>query len=456
MSDDTIVAVATAPGVAGIAVVRLSGAGVLDVASKVVRLRKHGSIRTLKPWRVALADAVDPETGLPFDEVLVIFMRGPKSYTGEDVVEIQCHGGLAASERIVEIALDGGARLAEPGEFTMRAYLNGRITLDQAEAVLDLVNATSKESLRQAGLRLTGGLARMVQTWEEGLYDALSDLQGSMDFPDDVVEAVDAVRQKLGSVRDSIADSLAHAPLGLALSEGVRVCIVGRPNAGKSSLFNALLGEDRAIVTEYAGTTRDVLRERAVWHGVPVIVLDTAGLRETGDVVESIGVERAKEAAFSSEVIVYVLDDSDGIKPEDAEWLSRLRDRRLLAAVSKCDLGKSLISSDELYKLGTRDVVRVSSVTGDGIATLKRKIVSFFIEENVPGSVLPGSQRQVECLRAAKNKLDEAIELLDQGWTLDVIALVVEEAAANVSSITGRKVSEETVAGIFAKFCVGK
>lgn len=453
--EDTIAAVATPQGRGGIAVIRISGPSAVEVASRFVRLKRGPGTWRRKRWSVALGTAVDPDSGRPVDEVIALCMPGPRSYTGEDVVEIQCHGGRLVTEKILGLALQCGARPACQGEFTRRAYLGGRITLDQAEAVLDLVNAPSEASLLAAGRRLKGELGDRVRQMEEKVLSALAALMAATDFPEDVEDQSHEVFLDLDRVRDDIRSLLSTAPLGLALAAGVEVCLVGRPNAGKSSLFNALLGRERAIVTEVPGTTRDVLREHTEWGSLPVTLLDTAGLRETSEVVEAIGVERAREAALSSEVILYVVDATAPLTQEDRSWIERWQDRRLLVVANKDDLGPDAACLSELDSMVPGRWVGVSSVTGKGLEQV-RSIVSQWFSGGHPESALPGSARQVDCLRRAEQALAEALERRKTGWTEDVVVLALEEAAGALAELTGRRVSEAALEQVFSRFCVGK
>ena len=454
---ETIGAIASPMGTGGIAIVRLSGGNSVSIADKMIRLRRRGgTLDSMASWSMALADIVDTDAGTTIDEAVVLLMKGPRSYTGEDVVEIQCHGGMLVAEKVMNIAFRLGVRAAMPGEFTRRAFLNGRITLDEAEAVLDVINSASEASLSQAGRRLKGELGAMVERWESLIIDILALLQGSMDFPENIESEHSRIEALLTELSRDIGAVLAKAPLGLALSGGVEVCLVGRPNVGKSSLFNALLSRERAIVTDIPGTTRDVLSERTQWYGLPVVLLDTAGLRQTREVVEAMGVERAKSAAQESNVILYVLDDTEGILEEDREWLTRWQDRYCVAVVTKGDLGKGKIDAGELDHVSRGDWVRVSSVTGEGLEELKKRVQYMFTSLGDPEVLAPGSARQVDCLERALNGIRRALDDLSLGWTDDVVVLSLEEAARALMELTGKVVSNETLDRIFSRFCVGK
>ncbi len=451
-AEDTIAAIATPAGSCGVSIVRLSGPSAAGITDKFMTLRRGTKVADLRPWSVALGTVLEPESGREVDEALVIVMRGPRSYTGEDVVEVQCHGGRLVTEKILSLALRCGARAAYPGEFTRRAYLSGRITLDQAEAVLDLIEAPSESSLLEAAKRLKGDLGERIRRLDATVLDILSALLAAADFPEDV-EDQSGVFREIDRVRIEIRELLDAAPLGLALTTGIEVCLVGRPNAGKSSLFNALLGKERAIVTDIPGTTRDVLREKTEWGGLPVTLLDTAGLRETSSIVEALGVERAREAAAESEVILYVVDGAVPLSDEDAGWLARWKDRKVLLILSKADL----LGEEKLYRedILPGNTLRVSTISGMGIEKVKETVIEWFSPAHPEGAI-PGSARQVDCLRRAEAALEQALGRRQEGWTEDVVVLHLEEAAAALSELTGKRVSQEALDRIFSRFCVGK
>lgn len=453
---DTIAAIATPVGTGGISIVRLSGHDALAIAGRMIRLRKGTPVGKMRSWSVALGEVVDEDGDRTIDECIVVVMKGPRSYTGEDVVEIQCHGGPAVAEKVLSLAFRLGARPAQPGEFTRRAFINGRISLDEAEAVLNIVTSSSEAALFQASRRLRGELGALVGQWEDRIVDLLAVIQGAIDFPETIEADRNELLDRLEGLHREISAVLERAPLGLALSQGVEACLVGRPNVGKSSLFNALLSRDRAIVTDIPGATRDVLRETTEWYGLPVVLLDTAGLRQTGEVVEALGVERARTAAAESNVILYVLDDTQGIYPEDVEWLERWRDRNCLAVVTKTDLDKRRVDLGRLKRICGDRWVRVSGATGFGVEDLKKKVQSMYVGRGDPEALAPGSARQVDCLRRALEETETAIGYLEEGWTDEVIALALEGAASALMELTGKQVSSETLDRIFSRFCVGK
>ncbi len=455
--DDTIAAIATPIGTGGVAIVRVSGLEALNIADSFLSLRR-GRLHELEDRRVYLGHVTDA-TGKVFDEAVVLVMRGPRSFTGEDTVEVQCHGGRLVSEKVLSLALQNGARLAERGEFTRRAYLSGRISLDEAEAVLEVVEARSESGLLQAGRRLQGELGALIREWESRLLDSLAETQGASDFPEDIPGQREQTCASLEALRKDMEEFLGRGPLGLALSRGIQVCLVGRPNVGKSSLFNSLLRTERAIVTDVPGTTRDVLREDTEWDGLPVTLLDTAGLRLTEEIVEAIGVERAEDAAMDAAVILYVVDDTAGILDDDLRWLERWKDRRLVLVVNKVDLGVGKVSQQRRPEPKGKpggSQVRVSSLTGEGLEALKKQVTGYFVESGGASEVVPGSARQVECVRRAFSLVSEALTHMEAGWTDDVISLVLEEGARALAELTGKDVSEATLDIVFERFCVGK
>lgn len=457
MEEDTIAAISTPSGMGGISIVRLSGPDAVRLAESVIHLAGPAPLSSLKSWSARLGNVVSTG-GEIVDQAIVLVMRRPRSYTGEDLVEVQCHGGPMVSQKVLLALLEAGARHAEPGEFTKRAFLSGRITLEEAEAVLDVVTAPTESALAQAEKRLRGELGAKIKSWEDRLYGALAALQVLADFPEEIEEIpMDAFRE-VGAIHREMVDVLDRAPLGLALANGIEVCLVGAPNSGKSSLFNSLILEDRAIVTEVPGTTRDVLRERTEWGGLPVVLLDTAGLRETSDVVEVIGVERAERAASESEAILYVIDDTVGVTAEDRNWISKwIGERRnVLVVVTKADAGANKARLDEVSEVSGGKFVVASSVTGKGLDEIKTSITGWFDRGEGIEDVLPGSARQVDCLRRAAASLGEALSGLSEGWSEDVLILSLEAGARALSELTGKDVTRETLEQVFSRFCVGK
>ena len=429
---DPICAIATPPGKGAIGVVRLSGEGALEVAAKVWRGKDP---RGLKGGRFTLGEVVDPKTGEAIDQALLLIFRAPHSYTGEDAVEFQTHGSPAVLRRVLEALVQAGARVAGPGEFTLRAYLNGKMDLAQAEAVLALVEAESDLARRQALRGLSGALSEKIRHLTERLLDLLAHIQALLDYPEEGVEphrAEGVIREAL----EEIGNLLASARAGRLAQKGARLALLGAPNAGKSSLLNALLGYDRALVAPIPGTTRDYLEAPLELFGIPLIAIDTAGIRETEDPVERAGVERALRIAEEADLILFLADRAAPrpIPPP-------LPPERTLYVATKADL--PALWEDPLY-------LPVSSRTGEGLEALKGAI-----RERLLGSPLEAvwllSERQVEALSRAKAHLEEALFAPE-----DLMGLSLEEAIRALNELLGLEVEEEVLERVFRNFCVGK
>lgn len=463
MVDDTIAAIATAPGEAGIGVVRISGQKALGIARKVFRPKRRGLWDEGSGWRVGYGLIVEGESGEVIDEGIAVVMPGPHSYTREDVVELQCHGGTVVLRRVLESVLRCGARLAEPGEFTRRAFLNGRIDLAQAEAVVDLVRAQTEAASRLALDQLRGSLSIRIAEIKSKLVEMLVLIEGCIDFPEDDVPEPPRwdLWNRLEGALAGIERLLASARAGMVIREGSKAAIVGRPNVGKSSLLNALLGVERAIVTDVPGTTRDVVSEVVDIGGVPVRLADTAGIRETADLVEGIGVERAVGEAATADLVLVVVDDSVGITGEDREVFGVVRNLldagRGVVVVNKIDLGLGKVSDGELAQWkGACPVVRVSCRTGEGLDELKEELRKLAVGGATVETGMVTRLRHKVALEEARAACLRAGEGLRRGDPLDVIAVELREAAECLGRVTGETVTDEVIAEIFSTFCVGK
>ncbi|MGB9867517.1 MAG: tRNA uridine-5-carboxymethylaminomethyl(34) synthesis GTPase MnmE [Bacillota bacterium] len=463
MSDDTIAAIGTAPGEAAIGVVRISGGAAIDVARKVFRPRRQGLLDHGGGWRVGLGLIVEVGSGEVIDEGIAVVMPGPHSYTREDVVEIQCHGGGVVLRRTLESVLRAGARLAGPGEFTLRAFLNGRIDLTQAEAVVDLVRAQTEASSRVALDQLRGSLSRRIGEIKRRIVELLALIEGCIDFPeDDVAEPPrELLVERLGGVVYSIDRLLSSARVGIVVREGAKVAIVGRPNVGKSSLLNALVGTERAIVTDVPGTTRDVVSEVVDVGGVAVRLCDTAGIRETRDLVEGIGVERAIGEVTSADVVIVVVDDSEGLTKGDREVFGivgeALREGRGIIAVNKIDLDMGRVGDEELslWK-GSCPVVRISCRTGRGLDALRKMLKELILGRWEPETGMVTRVRHKVALEEARGACVRAGEGLRRGDPIDLVAVELREAAECLAKVTGEVVTDEVIDEVFSTFCVGK
>lgn len=437
---DTIAAVATAPGVGGIAIVRVSGPQAVEVAERVIRLPK-GRLTRAAPWRLRLGWAED-EGGRRLDQVLAVVMRGPRSYTREDMVEVHCHGGAAAAGAVLAQLVAAGARPAGPGEFTRRAFLNGRLDLAQAEAILGLVNARAEGGLRVAAGQLAGGLSAEVRRLRGGLLQVAASLAVAIDFPEDV----EVEPPKLAAIRTELAALVETGRAGQIIRQGFSVVIAGRPNAGKSSLFNALLGADRAIVTEHAGTTRDFITEAVDWDGLPVTLTDTAGLRETAEPVEALGVERARQAVAAADLILGVVDAAGD--PPDSGVLQELEPERTLSVWTKTDL-----------RAPAGPGLAVSALTGEGIPELRRAIAAHsgaaVAMAGGGGPCLVSLRHQGAAARALA-AVDRAEGGLRAGLPWELVALDVNEAVEALGEVTGESLRDDLLEQVFAQFCIGK
>ena len=480
--DDTIAALATAPGSAGLAVLRVSGPRALAIADAVFRgaaplaeARGHTLHHGWAVWPApadggpapAAADAAAAgHDARRLDEVVAAVFRAPRSYTREDVVELSCHGGALPGRRVLAALLAAGARLAAPGEFTLRAFLNGRLDLAQAEAVGDLIHAETGRAHALALSQLAGELSRRLDALGERLTDAVAEVEARVDFAEDVggVEVPPHVVGAIAAVDRDLAGLLRGAPYARAVREGVRVPLVGRPNVGKSSLFNALLGEARAIVTPVPGTTRDRVSEAIELAGIRVTLSDTAGLRESGDAVESIGIARAREAIAGAAVAVWVVDAAVPLGDEDRRIARSLLGRRVLVALNKCDLeaarGPAAVRAAEVEALLDglpRRAVAVSAATGTGLAAL-REALADLLGATASGDLgaAIGNLRHAEALERARLALGRAAQAAAERSPGEIVALELREALAALGEVTGRTVGADLLDRIFSKFCVGK
>lgn len=456
--DDTIAAIATAPGEGALGVVRVSGPAAFAVAERVFRPARGGG--RWEGFRARYGWAVHPRSGEVLDEVVALAMVGPRSYTGEDVVEFSCHGGPVVLRRVLEAVLAAGARLAEPGEFTRRAFLNGRIDLAQAEAVIDLIRARGEWARRAALAQLGGALSRRLREVREGIVRCLAHVEALLDFPEDEVEAWGEaeLRARVEELAAEVAGLSAGYEAGRLVREGVRVAIVGRPNVGKSSVLNALLGEDRALVTAVPGTTRDVIEEGLVVEGVPLVLADTAGIREAGDEVERLGIERAREVLRDADVILLVVDAAAGWTEGDEAVAGLVDPERAVIALNKVDLGRPRVERAVLERLfAGRPVVEVSALEGRGIEELRRLLARAAWSGVAPREgLLVTRARHRDALERCREGLERAGAALREGLPADVVAAELRRAAGAVGEITGETVDEAVLETVFREFCLGK
>ncbi|WP_276692389.1 tRNA uridine-5-carboxymethylaminomethyl(34) synthesis GTPase MnmE [Acidaminococcus massiliensis] len=455
--DDTISAIATALGVGSIGVIRLSGPDSLAIADRIFTGReKPGKDNARKLLYGHILD----RKGQPIDEVLAVYMPGPHSYTGEDVCEIQCHGGRQALQEILSLTYQAGARPAEPGEFTKRAFLNGRLDLAEAESVMDIINAKSRQALVAANRGHEGGLSRKVRELRKKLRDLVVQLEAAIDYPEEDIEEVtyDRAAEVLAEGQAAVARLVRQGSAGRILREGLRTAIVGRPNVGKSSLLNSLLQADRAIVSNIPGTTRDIIEEQMTIGGIPLVLTDTAGLRDTEDLVEKIGVERSRAALEDAQLALVVLDGSQALCREDRELLRSLKDRKKLILVNKSDLPQVLDTEGLRQEYGSSDVIVLSVKTGEGMEQVEQWLREFVYGEgsDSESSSMTQNARQQDLLEKALRSLGDALEGARQHLPYDCLTIDLTQTLHDLGEITGEDVPDEIIDEIFAQFCVGK
>jgi tRNA modification GTPase len=459
MDLDTIAAISTPMGEGGIGIVRVSGPDAISIADKVVVLSGRESLCDIPSHSLRLCKVQDPDTRETVDEALVSVMRSPRSFTREDIVEINCHGGPVPLMATLNALLSWGARLAEPGEFSKRAFLNGRIDLAQAEAIIDVIRSHTDKGLATAIDNLEGSLSVEIRQIREALSGLIARIEVNIDFPGEDPEADisgEELKEIIMGVQVSIEKLLAGANRGKIFRDGIKLMIAGRPNVGKSSLLNALLREKRAIVTDIPGTTRDVIEEMLNLEGIPVRIMDTAGIRPTGDTVEKIGVERAEHLLKEADIVLIVMDASQGITDEDKAVNNKTGDKKSLVIVNKCDLVEKVDLEKWNQETG-RDSVAVSAKTGQGLEVLQDKILDL-IHQGVgaPEGPTVTRLRHEEALKQALYHVKEAVNAYSQGVPEDILAIDLREAWTTLGEITGETASEEIVDRIFADFCIGK
>ena len=453
--EDTIAAIATPPGEGGIAVIRISGADAENIATKIFA-RAQGKNGRLASHRLYHGEIHEPQSNCMVDDVLLTIMRKPRSYTGEDVVEIHCHGGAFLSRKILGLALSQGARQAEPGEFTKRAFLNGKMDLSQAEAVLDLIRARTDKAAALALTQARGELSKWVHGLREELLDILVQVEAAIDFPEEEIELLKRpdVIQKIGNLRSEILDIISSYEWGRLFREGARVCICGRPNVGKSSLLNALLGQERVIVTPVPGTTRDVIEEAINLDGLPVVLWDTAGLRETDDQIEQMGVNLSRQYLEKADALIVVLDGSTRLTQDDEVLLRNVEARKVLIAVNKDDLPQ-VLSPEDLSRFSD-SIVRVSAKSGEGINVLQKKLRDLVIDcEREPAMVLTNLRHRNALLRG-ETALRHAETTLEEGYAAEFVAVDLNETRNALGEIIGTVSDEDILERIFNNFCIGK
>ncbi|MCL1697653.1 tRNA uridine-5-carboxymethylaminomethyl(34) synthesis GTPase MnmE [Lysinibacillus sp. BPa_S21] len=461
MEFDTIAAISTPMGEGAIAIVRLSGDEAVAIADKIFRSPGGKSLTTKASHTIHYGHLVDPKTNEVVEEVMLSLMRGPKTFTREDVIEINCHGGLVSVNRVLKLVLTNGARLAEPGEFTKRAFLNGRIDLSQAEAVMDLIRAKTDRAMNVALGQMDGKLSRLIGDLRQALLETLAQVEVNIDYPeyDDVEEmTVPVLVEKCTWVRNEIIKLLQTSSQGKILREGLSTVILGRPNVGKSSLLNSLVQENKAIVTDIAGTTRDIIEEYVNVRGVPLRLVDTAGIRETEDIVERIGVERSREALRGADLILFVLNYAEELTAEDERLFETIQAMDYIVIVNKTDLPQKIDVARVKELAGNRRVVTTSLLQEEGIAELEEAIAALFFEGQIEAGDLTyvSNARHIALLHQAQATVEDALAGAQAGVPVDMVQIDVTRTWEILGEIIGDTVQESLINQLFSQFCLGK
>jgi tRNA modification GTPase len=462
LDDGTIAAISTPVGEGGIGIVRISGPDAVAILSRVFRDRRGRSRESFDTHRMYYGTVVAGDGEL-IDEVLVVAMLSPHSYTGEDLAEIHCHGGSMVLRSVLKLVLEQGARPAGPGEFTRRAFLNGRLDLAQAESVIDVIRSRTEQSLKLALGGLSGRLSARISRLRDGLIGVLAHIEAGIDFPEDDISDVEteSLRRTLEATRAEVGAMIDESHRGRAYREGVSVAIAGRPNVGKSSVFNAMVREHRAIVTDVPGTTRDVIDEYVNISGIPVRLMDTAGIHETEDVVEREGVSRSRRVLTEADVVLYVVDasraDSGGDLAEDMAMLSTMPKHSTILVINKVDLVDGEADLERYGPVAPETVVATSAASGEGLGELESAIVKVVTKGHMsPGEAIVTNVRHQDALRRCEAHLGDALSAVEQGVPLDLVVIDVREALDALGEITGDTVDEDILDRIFSDFCVGK
>ena len=454
---DTIAAISTGMTSSGIGIIRISGPEAIAIADKVYDSRSGKKLEDMLTHTIHYGFIRDGKEFI--DEVLVMLMRGPRSFTAEDTVEINCHGGVYAMNRILELVIRNGARPAQPGEFTKRAFLNGRIDLSQAEAVIDVINAKNEYALKSSVSQLKGSVLKVIKNIREKIIYHIAYIESALDdpehisldgYPEQLEEQVDQWKKKIHTL-------IASAENGKRMKEGIKTVIVGKPNAGKSSLLNVLLGEERAIVTDIAGTTRDVLEEQMSLSGISLNIIDTAGIRSTEDVVEKIGVKKAKTYAQDADLIIYVVDSSTGLDENDEEIMEMIQGRKAIVLLNKMDLD-CVTTEEDIKKYLDKPVIPVSAKEEQGIDRLEQTVKDMFYDGSISfnDEIYITNMRQKAALKEALDSLEQVSVSIQNQMPEDFFSIDLMNAYEELGSITGESVGEDLVNEIFSKFCMGK
>ena len=456
----TIAAISTAPAIGGIGIVRMSGKNCFDVLNKIFIQKNPQKIEDIKGYTMKYGKIIDNTNNKVIDEVLVSYFKCPKSYTAEDMCEINSHGGIIVVRKILELCLNNGAQLAEPGEFTKRAFINGRIDLTQAEAIIDIINAKSSREAQESANQLEGFLSKKINEIRNKIMDLMVDIEANIDYPEYDVEEVsnNNARKKLEEVESELIKLSQSFENGKILKEGIKIAIIGSPNAGKSSLLNTILKEERAIVTDIAGTTRDIIEEQVTIEGIPFKIIDTAGIRNAENKIEQIGIEKSKKVAKNCDVIIAVFDNSKKLNSEDKEILKLLKEKKSIIVLNKTDLESVNLENIKEIKETNRPIVKMSLKEEKGLENLYKELINMFNlnQINLDNELIITNIRHQSLIKKAIESTRMALNDLKMSMPIDIISINIKQILEHLGEITGDNVSEDIIKNIFSKFCLGK